>query len=109
MPKLQVSYQVLVDVTGNKSDSINVLITNVCIPAVCLSESMFLRRQCLELLSNLRVEEEETLLAELQQLKEEEEALVKELEAVEEQRAAVAQDLTQCRIHSQQLDTEELQ
>lgn len=109
MPKLQVSYQVLVDVTGDKSDSINVLITNVCIPAVCLSESMFLHRQCLELLSNLRVEEEETLLAELQQLKEEEEALVKELEAVEEQRAAVAQDLTQCRIHSQQLDTEELQ
>lgn len=66
-------------------------------------------KQCLELLSNLQVEEEETLLAELQQLNEEEEALVKELEAVEEQRAAVAQDLTQCRIHSQQLDTEELQ
>uniref|UniRef100_A0A3Q1C3A0 Beclin-1 n=1 Tax=Amphiprion ocellaris TaxID=80972 RepID=A0A3Q1C3A0_AMPOC len=66
-------------------------------------------RQCLELLSHLQVEEEETLLAELQQLKEEEEALVQELEAVEEQRAAVAQDLTQSRIHSQQLDTEELQ
>ncbi|KAG8008690.1 Beclin-1 [Nibea albiflora] len=66
-------------------------------------------KQCLELLSHLQVEEEETLLAELQQLKEEEEALVQELEAVEEQRAAVAQDLTQSRIHSQQLDTEELQ
>lgn len=66
-------------------------------------------RQCLELLSNLQVEEEETLLAELQQLNQEEEDLVKELEAVEEQRAAVAQELTQCRIHSQQLDTEELQ
>lgn len=66
-------------------------------------------RQCLELLSNLQVEEEETLLAELQQLNEEEEALVKELEAVEEQRAIVAQDLAQCRINSQQLDTEELQ
>ncbi|GLD62907.1 beclin-1 [Lates japonicus] len=48
------------------------------------------------------------LLAELQQLKEEE-ALVQELEAVEEQRAAVAQDLAESRIHSQQLDTEELQ
>lgn len=66
-------------------------------------------KQCLELLSNLQVEEEETLLAELQQLNEEEDALVKELEAVEEQRAIVAQDLTQCRINSQQLDTEELQ
>uniref|UniRef100_A0A3B4YMQ4 Beclin-1 n=1 Tax=Seriola lalandi dorsalis TaxID=1841481 RepID=A0A3B4YMQ4_SERLL len=66
-------------------------------------------KQCLELLSHLQVEEEETLLAELQQLKEEEEALVQELEAVEEQRAGVAQDLAQSRIHSQQLDTEELQ
>lgn len=66
-------------------------------------------RQCLELLSHLQVEEEETLLAELQHLKEEEEALVQDLEAVEEQRAAVAQDLAQSRIHSQQLDTEELQ
>lgn len=66
-------------------------------------------RQCLELLSHLQVEEEETLLTELQQLNEEEEALVQELEAVEEQRAAVAQDLTQSRSHSQQLDTEELQ
>uniref|UniRef100_A0A673ASJ8 Beclin-1 n=1 Tax=Sphaeramia orbicularis TaxID=375764 RepID=A0A673ASJ8_9TELE len=66
-------------------------------------------KQCLELLSHLQVEEEETLLAELQQLKEEEEALVQDLEAVEEQRAAVAQDLAQSRIHSQQLDTEELQ
>lgn len=55
------------------------------------------------------MEEEETLLAELQHLKEEEEALVQELETVEEQRAAVAQDLTQSRTHSQQLDTEELQ
>ncbi|KAM4525089.1 beclin-1 [Odontesthes bonariensis] len=66
-------------------------------------------KQCLELLSNLQVEDEETLLAELQHLKEEEEALVQELEAVEEQRAAVAQDLTQSRVQSQQLDTEELQ
>ncbi|KAK5850899.1 hypothetical protein PBY51_001736 [Eleginops maclovinus] len=66
-------------------------------------------KQCLELLSHLQVEGEETLLAELHQLKGQEEALVQELEAVEEQRAAVAQDLTQSRVHSQQLDTEELQ
>lgn len=66
-------------------------------------------KQCFELLSQLEVEEEETLLAELQHLKEEEEALIQELETVEEQRAAVAQDLAQSRIHSQQLDTEELQ
>ncbi|TNN67728.1 Beclin-1 [Liparis tanakae] len=57
----------------------------------------------------LKVEGEETLLAELHQLKEQEEALVQELETVEEQRAAVAQDLTQSRVHSQQLDTEEQQ
>lgn len=55
------------------------------------------------------MEDEETLLAELQQLKDEEAALVEELETVEEQRAAVADDLAQCRVHSQQLDTEELQ
>ncbi|XP_013869440.1 beclin-1 [Austrofundulus limnaeus] len=66
-------------------------------------------KQCLELLSNLQAEEEETLLKELQQLKEEEDTLVKELEAVEEQRAAVAQDLSQTRVQSQQLDKEELQ
>ncbi|XP_026207939.1 beclin-1 isoform X1 [Anabas testudineus] len=65
-------------------------------------------KQCLELLSHLEVNEEETLLAELQQLKEDEERLVQELEAVEEERAAVAQDLAQSRILSQQLDTEEL-
>lgn len=69
----------------------------------------YIFRQCLELLSNLQVEDEETLLAELQHLKEEEAALVEELETVEEQRAAVADDLAQCRVHSQQLDTEELQ
>lgn len=79
----------------------------VCVITHAICEHIF--RQCLELLSHLQVEEEETLLAELQQLKEEEEALVQELEAVEEQRAAVAQDLTQSRVHSQQLDTEELQ
>ncbi|KAF7204356.1 beclin-1 isoform X1 [Nothobranchius furzeri] len=66
-------------------------------------------KQCLELLSSLQVEEEETLLKELQQLNEEEDTLVKELEAVEEQRAAVAQDLSQTRTQSQQLDKEELQ
>ncbi|KAI3365226.1 hypothetical protein L3Q82_010327 [Scortum barcoo] len=66
-------------------------------------------KQCLELLSQLQVEEEETLLEELQHLKEEEEALVQELETVEEERAAVGQDLAQSRTHSQQLDTEELQ
>uniref|UniRef100_A0A3B4B3D9 Beclin-1 n=1 Tax=Periophthalmus magnuspinnatus TaxID=409849 RepID=A0A3B4B3D9_9GOBI len=66
-------------------------------------------KQCLELLSQLEVEQEETLLAELQQLKEEEDSLIQELEAVEEQRAAVAQDLAQSRVQSQQLDTEELQ
>lgn len=70
---------------------------------------LFFRRQCLELLSNLQAEDEKTLLSELQQLKDEEATLVQELEAVEEQRAAVAQDLTQSRIQSQQLDTEELQ
>lgn len=48
-------------------------------------------------------------MAELEQLKEEEAALVHELEAVEEQRAVVAQDLAQCRVHSQELDAEELQ
>lgn len=69
----------------------------------------YIFRQCLELLSNLQVEDEETLLSELQQLKEEEATLVGELEAVEEQRAAVAEDLAQCRVHSQQLDAEELQ
>lgn len=61
------------------------------------------------MLSHLQVEGEETLLAELHQLKEEEEALVQELETVEEQRAAVARDLIQSRVHSQQLDTEEQQ
>lgn len=66
-------------------------------------------RQCLELLSHLQGNEEETLLAELQQLKEEEKTLVQELEAVEKVRADVAQELSQSRIHSQQLDTEELQ
>ncbi|CAI5658847.1 beclin-1 [Oreochromis niloticus] len=66
-------------------------------------------KQCLELLSHLQVEDKETLLAELQQLKEEEEKLVQELEAVEEQRATVAQDMAQSRIQAQQLDTEELQ
>ncbi|KAM8837666.1 beclin-1 isoform 1-T3 [Spinachia spinachia] len=66
-------------------------------------------KQCLELLSHLQVEGEETLLAELRQLNEEEEALVQELETVEEQRAAVSQDMHQSRVHSQQLDTEELQ
>ena len=55
------------------------------------------------------MEEEESLLAELHQLKEGEEVLVQELEAVEEQRASVAQELAQGRSHSQQLDTEELQ
>ncbi|PWA21321.1 hypothetical protein CCH79_00003044 [Gambusia affinis] len=53
-----------------------------------LTKCRSVSRQCLELLSNLPVEEEETLLAELQQLKNEEETLVQELEAVEEQRAA---------------------
>lgn len=66
-------------------------------------------KQCLELLSHLQVEEEESLLAELHQLKEEEEVLVQELEAVEEQRASVAQELAQGRSHSQQLDIEEFQ
>ncbi|XP_077481510.1 beclin-1 [Stigmatopora argus] len=66
-------------------------------------------KQCLELLSQLPVEDEETLLSELQHLKEEETALVQELEAVEEQRAGVAQELTQSRAQAQQLETEELQ
>ncbi|XP_072312902.1 beclin-1 [Eucyclogobius newberryi] len=66
-------------------------------------------KQCLELLSQLEVDQEETLLAELQQLKEEEDDLIQKLETVEEQRAAVAQDLAQSKVQSQQLDTEELQ
>lgn len=66
-------------------------------------------RNCLELLSQLKEEEEDSLLLELQKLGEEESSLVGELEAVEEQRAAVAEDLVQGRSHSQQLDTEELQ
>ncbi|XP_061765624.1 beclin-1 isoform X2 [Nerophis ophidion] len=66
-------------------------------------------KQCLELLSQLQVEDEETLLTELQQLKDEEASLVQELEAVEEQRASVAQELAQSRVQSQQLETEELQ
>ncbi|XP_077358239.1 beclin-1 isoform X2 [Festucalex cinctus] len=66
-------------------------------------------KQCLELLSQLPVEDEETLLGELEHLKEEEAALVQQLEAVEEQRAAVAQELTQSRGLAQQLETEELQ
>uniref|UniRef100_A0A673ZBG5 Beclin 1, autophagy related n=1 Tax=Salmo trutta TaxID=8032 RepID=A0A673ZBG5_SALTR len=66
-------------------------------------------RNCLELLSQLKEEEEDSLLLELQKLGEEESSLVGELEAVEEQRAALAEDLVQGRSHSQQLDTEELQ
>nr|XP_057917747.1 beclin-1 isoform X2 [Doryrhamphus excisus] len=66
-------------------------------------------KQCLELLSQLQVEDEKTLLTELQQLNAEEASLVQELEAVEEQRASVAQELAQSRIQSQQLETEELQ
>uniref|UniRef100_A0A8C8IFQ3 Beclin-1 n=1 Tax=Oncorhynchus tshawytscha TaxID=74940 RepID=A0A8C8IFQ3_ONCTS len=66
-------------------------------------------KNCLELLSQLKEEEEDSLLLELQKLGEEESSLVGELEAVEEQRAAVAEDLVQGRSHSQQLDTEELQ
>lgn len=66
-------------------------------------------RQCLELLSQLQVEDEETLLGELEHLKEEEAALVQQLEVVEEQRAAVAQELTQSRGQAQQLEKEELQ
>uniref|UniRef100_A0A673ZAY7 Beclin-1 n=1 Tax=Salmo trutta TaxID=8032 RepID=A0A673ZAY7_SALTR len=66
-------------------------------------------KNCLELLSQLKEEEEDSLLLELQKLGEEESSLVGELEAVEEQRAALAEDLVQGRSHSQQLDTEELQ
>ncbi|MFT7814714.1 beclin-1 isoform X1 [Arapaima gigas] len=66
-------------------------------------------KKCLELLSQLREEEEDTLLAELRQLKEEEESLIQQLEAIEGQREAVAKDLAQSRKHTQQLDGEELQ
>ncbi|XP_023691555.1 beclin-1 [Paramormyrops kingsleyae] len=66
-------------------------------------------RSCFELLSQLREEEEDTLLAELQQLKEEEESLIQQLEAIEEQRGVVAQELSQGRSLTQQLDSEELQ
>ncbi|KAM6951263.1 beclin-1 [Aplochiton taeniatus] len=66
-------------------------------------------KNCLELLSQLQVEEEESLLKELEHLREQEESLVEELEEVEEQRAGVASDLAQGRTQSQQLDAEELQ
>ncbi|KAJ8245955.1 hypothetical protein GJAV_G00262120 [Gymnothorax javanicus] len=66
-------------------------------------------KNCLELLSQLQVEQEDTLLAELQHLKEEEESLIQELEAIEGQREAVANDLAQGRSQTQQLDTEEQQ
>ncbi|CAB1337849.1 unnamed protein product [Coregonus sp. 'balchen'] len=66
-------------------------------------------KNCLELLSQLQEEEEDSLLGQLQKLGEESSLLVGELEVVEEQRAAVAEDLVQGRSHSQQLDTEELQ
>lgn len=105
MPELQVSSTKIPPCVSFQSKIWNLQTWPLC---VC-NNINYIFRQCLELLSHLQVEEEETLLAELQQLKEEEEALVQELEAVEEQRAAVAQDLTQSRIHSQQLDTEELQ
>ncbi|XP_073722633.1 beclin-1 isoform X3 [Misgurnus anguillicaudatus] len=68
-----------------------------------------LDRNCLDLLSQLQEEEEASLLAELQQLKQKEESMVQELESIEVQREAVAKELAEGRIHSQHLDTEELQ
>lgn len=66
-------------------------------------------RKCLELLSQLQEEDEDTLLKELQQLRQEEETLIQELEAIEQQRESVAMEITEARRHAQQLDTEELQ
>lgn len=66
-------------------------------------------RKCLELLSQLQVEDEDTLLKELQQLRQEEETLIQDLEAIEQQRESVAMEITEARRHAQQLDTEELQ
>ncbi|MCJ8738097.1 hypothetical protein PDJAM_G00031520 [Pangasius djambal] len=66
-------------------------------------------KKCLELLSQLPEEDEDTLLKELQQLRQEEETLIQELEAIEQQRESVAMEITEARRHAQQLDTEELQ
>lgn len=66
-------------------------------------------RKCLELLSHLQEEDEDTLLKELQQLKQDEETLIQELEAIEQQRESVVMEITEARGHAQQLDTEELQ
>ncbi|XP_065109473.1 beclin-1 [Paramisgurnus dabryanus] len=66
-------------------------------------------KNCLDLLSQLQEEEEASLLAELQQLKQKEESMVQELESIEVQREAVAKELAEGRIHCQHLDTEELQ
>lgn len=66
-------------------------------------------RKCLELLSQSHEEDEDTLLKELQQLRQEEETLIQELEAIEQQRESVAMEITEARHHAQQLDTEELQ
>uniref|UniRef100_A0A3B1ID31 Beclin 1, autophagy related n=1 Tax=Astyanax mexicanus TaxID=7994 RepID=A0A3B1ID31_ASTMX len=66
-------------------------------------------RNCLELLSQLQEEDEGSLLNELQQLRQEEDALIQQLEAIEEKREVVAKDLSEARVHTQQLDTEELQ
>ncbi|KAK3559915.1 hypothetical protein QTP86_026950 [Hemibagrus guttatus] len=66
-------------------------------------------KKCLELLSQLQEEDEDTLLKELQQLRQEEETLIQELESIEQQRESVAMEITDARRHAQQLDTEELQ
>lgn len=68
-----------------------------------------INRKCLELLSQSQEDDEDTLLKELQQLRQEEETLIQELEAIEHQRESVAMDITEARCHGQQLDTEELQ
>ncbi|KAM9425413.1 beclin-1 [Pholidichthys leucotaenia] len=64
-------------------------------------------RECLSMLSQLEVEDEETLKAELESLQMEEAALVKRLEEVEQERGAVGKGLMKSRALVQNLEEEE--
>ncbi|MBN3312066.1 BECN1 protein, partial [Atractosteus spatula] len=64
-------------------------------------------KNCLELLSQMREEEEGSLLAELRKLSAEEEQLIQELEAIEGQRKTVAEELARGRAHTEELEREE--
>uniref|UniRef100_W5N020 Beclin-1 n=1 Tax=Lepisosteus oculatus TaxID=7918 RepID=W5N020_LEPOC len=66
-------------------------------------------KNCLELLSQMREEEEGSLLAELRKLSAEEEQLIQELEAIEGQRKTVAEELARGRAHTEELEREEQQ